>query len=928
MKLPRLSLRNLVMLVCASVAIIPLATVSVVMWRSAETIKDSTAAEYAAVAQNVGDKIDRNLFERYGDVQAFGLNAVASDETHWYEQGESNPIVAAMNQYVDTYDIYYLTVLVDLNGKLIAVNTRDDSGQPVDASSLYSQDFSKEQWFKDAVGERYYESEDGSFTGTVVEHLYVDPAVVSIYGDEGLSLGYTAPVRNSEGKTVAIWKNVTKFSLVEEIVSASYNELAGRGLESAEITLLDESGNVIIDYDPSLTGSVDIKRDMAVISKFNLAEKGVESAQRVVKGESGSLKTSFHTRKEIYQTAGYAPLSGALGFPGMKWNVLVRLPQTVALANANQLQRMCMVAFLVAIALVLAGSYWLARSISNVITNSADSMHAAANKDYSHRVESNLCTDMTQMTTSLNAMLDSLKEFESQASDYEGQLAAISKSQAVIEFDMDGTILSANDNFLNAVGYTIDEIVGQHHRIFVEPKYANSPEYKQFWEKLRRGEADAADYKRVGKAGKEVWIQARYNPISDINGNMLKVVKYASDITEQVMKRREQEARDRKVTEFQENEVERVSKLMAQIANGDLQHTYVVSDCESDTEAVHRTFTGIADALNSMCGNLREVIGNVSRNASMLSTKSSDLSSTATQLSAGADGTMTQSATVAAAAEEMATNMKNMSGSTELMTSNVNSVAKSVEELTSSISEIAKTAEQSSSIAGQAATLTQSSNATIGELGSAAEEIGKVIEVIQDIAEQTNLLALNATIEAARAGEAGKGFAVVATEVKELARQTAGATEDIRNRIQVIQGSTTEAVRAIKEVGDVIEKVNQTSATIASAVEEQSILTQGIAQNINETAQQTTSVSVGVAESATACDEIARNISGVDQAARQTAQGATETESIGTVLAELSSELGALVGQFKIDAAPNEKPVVVAPAVSGTAMVGGSTVGV
>ena len=443
--------------------------------------------------------------------------------------------------------------------------------------------------------------------------------------------------------------------------------------------------------------------------------------------------------------------------------------------------------------------------------------------------------------------------------------------------------------------------------MFVEPGFAQSSAYAQFWTKLNNGEFESGEYKRIGKGGKEIWIQASYNPVFDLNGNPVKVVKFATDITDQVIAKQKQAEREAKIAAYQQAEVSQVSALMANIAAGDLTQSYEVSACDSDTEASFETFSNIAGALNDMCANLREVIERVAGNASQLSTTSIGLSATATQLSSGASETTNQSATVASAAEEMATNMRNMAGSTEQMTSNVGSVAKSVEELTSSISEIARTAEQSSTIAARAADLTQASNQTVGQLGSAAEEIGKVIEVIQDIAEQTNLLALNATIEAARAGDAGKGFAVVATEVKELARQTAGATEDIRNRIQIIQGSTSEAVRSIKEVGDVIEEVNQTSGTIASAVEEQSILTQGIAQNINETAQQTSAVSTGVSESATACDEVARSIGSVDEASRQTALGATETESIGASLSTLSEELGSLVGKFKTrnDGSPN-----------------------
>jgi methyl-accepting chemotaxis protein len=900
MRLSKLSLRTLLMLVCVTVACVPLAGLSVVLWRTTNTMADKSASEFGAVASSIGDKIDRNLFERYGDVQAFGLNSVIQDKHSWYEADESNPIVQAMNQYVDTYDIYYLTVLVDLDGKLIAVNDRDDSGNKVQTEALYGKDFSQEGWFKDALAGRYYESEDGSFSGTVVEHLHVDQDVSEIYGDEGLALGFTAPVRGEDGETIAIWKNVAKFSLVEEIVMSSYQELAKRSLDATEITLLDDKGNVIVDYDPSHTGNQEMVRDMSVIGKFNLAQKGVEAAQNVVAGETGSITHSFHARKEIYQCAGYKPLSGALGFPGMKWNVLVRVPTSQALASANSLKSLCIATLVGAMVLILVGSYLLARSISNVISKTVKSLHAAENRDYSVRVETELCSDLKQMTSSLNGMLGSMAAFEDQATDYEGQIEAIGRAQAVIEFDLDGTIRKANDNFLATVGYSMEEIVGKHHRIFAEPSFANSDDYTRFWEKLSRGEFVSGEHKRVAKGGREIWIQASYNPVCDKDGNPIKVVKFATEITDQVLAKRDQALRNTKVAEFQKNEVSQISSLMAEIAAGDLTQQYIVADCDADTEAEFETFSSIASALNNMCSNLRDVIGSVTSNAERLRTTSTGLNSTANELSSGASETTHQSATVASAAEEMANNMRNMSTSTEQMTGNVNTVAKSVEELTSSISEIARTAEQSSTIASRAADLTKSSNMTIGELGSAAEEIGKVIEVIQDIAEQTNLLALNATIEAARAGDAGKGFAVVATEVKELARQTAGATEDIRNRIQIIQGSTTEAVRSIKEVGDVIEEVNQTSGTIASAVEEQSILTQGIAENINETAQQTSAVASGVAESATACDDVARSIGSVDEASRKTAAGATETQSIGDSLSSLSEELAALVGKFKI----------------------------
>ncbi len=418
-----------------------------------------------------------------------------------------------------------------------------------------------------------------------------------------------------------------------------------------------------------------------------------------------------------------------------------------------------------------------------------------------------------------------------QAADRAGQIDAISKSQAVIEFKMDGTIVHANENFLNAVGYSLEEIKGKHHGMFAEPAYRNSAEYKDFWAKLNRGEYDAGEYKRIGKSGKEIWIQASYNPILDLNGKPFKVVKYASDTTADV------------------------------------------------------TFRA------QMTKNLSAAVGNLNNSAQ-------GLSSTAEQLTNGADQATNLSTSVSAAAEQMSANMSGVSASTEQVTANVRSVAAAIEEMTASIAEVAQNAERAAGVAQEASLLTETSSAKIGQLGLAATEIGKVIEVIQDIAEQTNLLALNATIEAARAGDAGKGFAVVATEVKELAKQTATATDDIRRRIEAIQAATNEAVQAMGEIETVIRNVNDVSRTIASAVEEQRITTTEISRNVAETTQAVDTVSRSIAESATASREITQNMTKVDQASRQTSLGASSAKDAGEELLALANDLQGLVKQL------------------------------
>ncbi len=366
-------------------------------------------------------------------------------------------------------------------------------------------------------------------------------------------------------------------------------------------------------------------------------------------------------------------------------------------------------------------------------------------------------------------------------------LTAISKSQSMIEFQLDGTIVTANDNFLNAMGYTLDEVRGRHHGMFVDDAYRQGFEYKEFWAKLGRGEYQSGEYKRVGKNGREVWIQGAYNPILDGNGRPFKVVKYATDITDQMVLR------------------VRLQTLLKQVA----------------------------------------------ANATGLGTSSQELKGLSVQMAANAEETSAQANVAAAAAEQVSTN--------------VATVATAAEEMGASIREIAKSAAEAARVATTAVKVAVQTNRNGGQqLGESSGEIGNVIKVITSIAQQTNLLALNATIEAARAGEAGKGFAVVANEVKELAKQTAKATEDISRKIEAIQGDTKGAVAAIEQIGKIINQINDIQTTIATAVEEQTATTGEISRN--------------VAEAAKGSGEIAQNVTGVAHAARGTTEGANQTK--------------------------------------------------
>ncbi|NET71497.1 MAG: PAS domain-containing protein, partial [Sphaerospermopsis sp. SIO1G2] len=440
---------------------------------------------------------------------------------------------------------------------------------------------------------------------------------------------------------------------------------------------------------------------------------------------------------------------------------------------------------------------------------------------------------------SIQANITSTKE---QQLKFQGCIEAIESYQGMVEYNTDGIVQRVNGNFLHVIDYNEEDVIGKHHRMFMDKAESAEASYQQFWQELRSGNPQVGEFKRITKGGKEVWMQASYNPIKNAFGEVTGVVNYSTDITEQVLVKRENE---RGIVECKD--------VLQEVANGNLMSQM--------TQTYEGDFNEIKEALNMTTQKLISIVQQVKISGSSVSSASSEISSGSVDLSSR----------------------------TEQQASSLEETAASMEELTGTVAQNSENASEANQLAEEARQVAEEGGRVVGStveamssIESSSQKISDIIGVIDEIAFQTNLLALNAAVEAARAGEAGKGFAVVASEVRSLAGRSASASKEIKGLIEESSHQVKNGVKLADEAGERLQAIVESVQNVTNLVAD---------------------IAMASKEQSTGINEVSAAVSQMDEMTQQNAALVQENTASAQTLMEQAKELERLMSFFNIGGA-------------------------
>jgi methyl-accepting chemotaxis protein len=435
-----LSFRTKILILLALAAILPIASTMITSRHTRQEFERVENERIAADAERIMDVIDRNLFERYGDVQAFAKTSSARNFAA-DTAASSSEIEAMMNTNAALYGVYKLMLFVDSAGVVRAVNSKDNTGETLASPKLIGTSVADKSWFQKAIAGDTLTGKAAN-SGAVVGKPARDELVTNIFGDDSYVMPFAAAVRDATGRPIGVWVNMLDFKVIEDIVGASYPRLKALGLQKSELTLLDGSGNVIVDWDPHFKKWSVHKRDFTVLGKFNLVDKKVDVALLAVKGRKSGSAASMHARKKIEQLSGYAASHGAYDFPGLGWATLVRVPTTDIYARLDGLQSKSLKTVIIVAFVIAIFGIALALSIIRPIGHILQTMAKLAKGDTGVNIPyADLGGDLGQIGRAVqifkdNAVLSEKLELEKQAAAAQAQAAqAALRLQLADDFD-------------------------------------------------------------------------------------------------------------------------------------------------------------------------------------------------------------------------------------------------------------------------------------------------------------------------------------------------------------------------------------------------------------------------------------------------------------------------------------------------------------
>lgn len=697
LRLNRLSIRYKLMILLVIIGTLPALAISYVFSVNEKVLRAKDTKQLTELAKTLGEIIDRNLFERYGDVQAFGFNTAAYDEKNWANPGPENVLITAMNNYTRAYGTYPLMMMLDTKGNVLATNSVGVDGKAIPVDFLYEINFKDQSWFKNALEGKFTQGRNG-FTGTFVGEPMQNPLLKKIYGSDGYSMSFSAQVKNSSGALIGVWVNFFDMSIVDAIVGDNFRAIQASGITAPDVMVIDRKGTVLVDYQPSeVDENGKLRHDFSNLLVKNFVtnkDTYIEAAELAVKGGT-DYWNGYSPDAGKDALFAYHHTDGSYDYAGLGWSILLGVDPDSAFATLDATKKSMKIAQAISILVSLLLGWIVGLLFARPING------------------------MTQVM---------------------GQLAGGDTSVDIPSTDKG------------------DEIGGMARAVVV------------------------------------------------FKDNMIQA--------EQLRAEQEQQ------------------KILAEQQKRSAMHA-LADSFESNVKTVVTGVSASASQMRSNAERLRQLAGETKSNSGVVSSSAAEAAQTATQ--------------VAAAAEE----------------------------LTAAISEISSQVQKSSSVASQASSQAENINQSMHLLVEKSNRVGEVIQFITNIASQINLLALNATIESARAGEAGRGFAVVASEVKNLANQTAKATEEIIQQVQSMQEATHDAVDSVGQIISIISEISANTAGVAAAVEEQSAATNEISRTIANTAESTNAISQSIVSVEKGADETGVSSNQVLDSAKMLTEQAT-----------------------------------------------------